>query len=71
MRVGYHEVDVIVGDETTNYLYDLIMETYLVDAETIQQAIDITEQHFKKQNTPFKIVKVTPSKVWGVIKPKE
>jgi hypothetical protein len=67
MQAGYHEVEVIVGDETTNYLFDLIVERYLVDAETIQQAITQTEQHFERQNTPYRIVRVTPSLIWGVI----
>jgi hypothetical protein len=67
MQVGYHEVEVIVGDETTNYLFDLIVERYLVDAETVQEAITATEQYFNKQNTPYRIVRVTPSTIWGVI----
>jgi hypothetical protein len=48
----------------------LILEKYLVDSETIQEAINVVEEHFKKQNTPFKIVRVVPSDIWGVIETK-
>jgi hypothetical protein len=67
MRVGYHEVEVMVGDVSTNRSIDLVLEKYLVDAETVQEAIEMTEEFFKKQNTPFKVVKVTPSVIWGVL----